>query len=127
MAIYDEAAREQLAFGNVAITNSRDVHFGNKTYYQGPVTIKQFLYANGADERLKGLESKVGEEFEDGAQDNVAFEGDGAVVDGECERGAPNGKGVMEEKADVAGAGTTKKGDLKYTAGYPHSLKRSVY
>lgn len=34
-------------FGNVSVMNSNDVHFGNKTVYQGPVTIKQFLYNNG--------------------------------------------------------------------------------
>lgn len=36
-------------FGNLAITNSSDVHIGNKTYYQGPVTIKQILYTNGTE------------------------------------------------------------------------------
>lgn len=36
-------------FGNLAITNSSDVHIGNKTYYQGPVTIKQILYTNGSE------------------------------------------------------------------------------
>lgn len=29
--------------GNVAVQNSSDITFGNKTFYQGPVTIKQFL------------------------------------------------------------------------------------
>lgn len=33
-------------FQNIEVTNSSDVHFGNKTYYQGPVTIKQILYTN---------------------------------------------------------------------------------
>lgn len=31
------------SIGNVAIQNSTDITFGNKTYYQGPVTIKQFV------------------------------------------------------------------------------------
>lgn len=61
VVLYDEAPKDQLAFGNVAITNSSDVHFGNKTYYQGPVTIKQFLYASNADAGLKELESKLGD------------------------------------------------------------------
>lgn len=33
-------------FGNIVVKDSSDVHFGNKTFYQGPVTIKQFLYNN---------------------------------------------------------------------------------
>lgn len=37
--------RPAATFGTVAVTNSTDVHFGNKTYYQGPVTIRQILYA----------------------------------------------------------------------------------
>lgn len=41
-------------FGTVAVTNSTDVHFGNKTYYQGPVTIKQILYANHNDSKIIG-------------------------------------------------------------------------
>ncbi|XP_056637589.1 peptidoglycan-recognition protein LC-like [Diorhabda sublineata] len=31
-------------FGSVNVVNSNDVHFGNKTVYKGPVTIKQFVY-----------------------------------------------------------------------------------
>lgn len=29
--------------GSIAVQNSSDITFGNKTFYQGPVTIKQFL------------------------------------------------------------------------------------
>lgn len=36
-------------FGNISVANSSDVHFGNKTVYQGPVTIKQFVYGNGTN------------------------------------------------------------------------------
>lgn len=45
------------AFGNVSITNSTDVHFGNKTYYQGPVTIKQVLYPESVNENSAKLNS----------------------------------------------------------------------
>lgn len=73
VVVFDEAAhKDHLAFGNVAITNSSDVHFGNKTYYQGPVTIKQFLYASNGDAALK---------------DDVEKCGDGIVVDGVQESG----------------------------------------
>ncbi|XP_071564582.1 peptidoglycan-recognition protein LC-like [Temnothorax nylanderi] len=33
-------------FGDVCVKNSTNVHLGNKTFYQGPVTIKQFVYTN---------------------------------------------------------------------------------
>jgi hypothetical protein len=33
------------SFGNIVVNSSSDVHFGNKTFYNGPVTIKQFVYA----------------------------------------------------------------------------------
>lgn len=46
LVLAEDLNRERPSFGNIAVTNSTDVHFGNKTYYQGPVTIKQFLYAN---------------------------------------------------------------------------------
>ncbi|KAF5283534.1 hypothetical protein FQA39_LY17314 [Lamprigera yunnana] len=36
---------QQPTFGNIKVENSTDIHFGNKTYYQGPVTVKQILYA----------------------------------------------------------------------------------
>lgn len=34
------------SFGDVCVKNSANVHFGNKTFYNGPVTIKQIVYAN---------------------------------------------------------------------------------
>lgn len=30
--------------GSIAVNHSSDITFGNKTFYQGPVTIKQFVY-----------------------------------------------------------------------------------
>ena len=33
-------------FGDVVIKNSNAVHLGSKTFYKGPVTIKQFVYTN---------------------------------------------------------------------------------
>lgn len=35
-------------FGDVRVKNSANVHLGNKTFYKGPVTIKQFVYTNTA-------------------------------------------------------------------------------
>lgn len=33
-------------FGDICVKNSSNVHLGNKTFYKGPVTIKQFVYTN---------------------------------------------------------------------------------
>ncbi|XP_017791642.1 PREDICTED: peptidoglycan-recognition protein LE-like [Habropoda laboriosa] len=33
-------------FGDVRVKNSANVHLGNKTFYKGPVTIKQFVYTS---------------------------------------------------------------------------------
>ncbi|XP_047359704.1 peptidoglycan-recognition protein LE-like isoform X2 [Vespa velutina] len=33
-------------FGDICVKNSTNVHLGNKTFYKGPVTIKQFVYTN---------------------------------------------------------------------------------
>ncbi|XP_037718247.1 peptidoglycan-recognition protein LC isoform X4 [Drosophila subpulchrella] len=53
--------------GSIALTNSTDVTFGDKHFYEGPVTIQQFLI----DNRDKW---KAGEGPGDG-QDNPAFNG----------------------------------------------------
>ncbi|XP_046734927.1 uncharacterized protein LOC124404636 [Diprion similis] len=37
---------ETPSFGDVCVKNSSNVHFGNKTFYNGPVTIRQIVYAN---------------------------------------------------------------------------------
>ncbi|KAK9885883.1 hypothetical protein WA026_013758 [Henosepilachna vigintioctopunctata] len=49
----------QPTFGNISVTNGSDIHFGNKTFYQGSVTIQQFVYANGDKELKKVSESEV--------------------------------------------------------------------
>jgi len=33
-------------FGNVRVKDSTNVHLGNKTFYKGQITIKQFVYTN---------------------------------------------------------------------------------
>lgn len=41
-----EASNDAVAkFENISVCNSTDIHFGNKTFYNGPVTIKQFVYS----------------------------------------------------------------------------------
>lgn len=39
--------------GSIAVQNSSDITFGNKTFYQGPVTIKQFLLDSNDKWKLK--------------------------------------------------------------------------
>ena len=58
---------------SIAIQNSSDIQFGNKTFYNGPVTIKQFLL----DDKNKKWISRSKEEIaqiESGAT-NEAFDG----------------------------------------------------
>lgn len=58
---------KQPQIGSIAVQNSSDITFGNKTFYQGPVTIKQFLLEKnqwrrsdtGADN--KGFEASNGD------------------------------------------------------------------
>ncbi|XP_012532094.1 peptidoglycan-recognition protein LC [Monomorium pharaonis] len=40
-------------FGDVCVKNSTNVHLGNKTFYKGPVTIKQFVYTNPIQDASK--------------------------------------------------------------------------
>jgi hypothetical protein len=39
-----KSSESRPSFGNIVVNSSSDVHFGNKTFYNGPVTIKQFVY-----------------------------------------------------------------------------------
>lgn len=59
----NNVAYKQPQIGSIAVQNSTDITFGNKTFYQGPVTIKQFL-----------LEKNQWRPHDSGA-DNRAFDG----------------------------------------------------
>jgi hypothetical protein len=50
------------------VNSSSDVHFGNKTFYNGPVTIKQFVYST-----------------RDGGVDGHSSEADGDNVDSQVD------------------------------------------
>ncbi|XP_069700794.1 peptidoglycan-recognition protein LC-like [Periplaneta americana] len=39
-----KSSESRPSFGSIVVNSSSDVHFGNKTFYNGPVTIKQFVY-----------------------------------------------------------------------------------
>ncbi|XP_078042315.1 peptidoglycan-recognition protein LC isoform X2 [Augochlora pura] len=45
-------------FGEVRVKNSTNVHLGNKTFYKGPVTIKQFVYNNPISIQENGTSPK---------------------------------------------------------------------
>lgn len=44
VVLTDDINLEKPTFGNIQVQNSSDIYFGNTTYYQGPITIKQILY-----------------------------------------------------------------------------------
>lgn len=46
-------------FGDVRVKNSSNVHLGNKTFYKGPVTIKQFVYTNPVPIQENGAAIKI--------------------------------------------------------------------
>lgn len=58
-------------FQSVSVVNSNDVHFGNKTVYKGPVTIKQFVYPNGI--KNVGYEDSGGNDKKNGDICSPAF------------------------------------------------------
>ncbi|CAH0546714.1 unnamed protein product [Brassicogethes aeneus] len=78
--VQHDGQHELPTFGNVSVMNSNDIHFGNKTVYQGPVTIKQFLYAKeNAVENSDAL--RFNKNLCADGVDNKNFLGDNDVVD----------------------------------------------
>lgn len=45
--------------GNICVENSSDISFGNKTYFNGPVVIKQFV-ANDAEQKPDPYQTSKG-------------------------------------------------------------------
>ncbi|GJQ76920.1 putative animal peptidoglycan recognition proteins homologous to Bacteriophage T3 lysozyme [Trypoxylus dichotomus] len=76
MVLADPGQDRSPCFQNIEVTNSRDVHFGNKTYYQGPVTIKQILYTNPNSDSLNSDERDNNNKLPIAGTDN-----DGYVTD----------------------------------------------
>jgi len=65
-------------FGDVCVKNSTNVHLGNKSFYKGPITIKQFVYTNStpiqkADELDASRDSDVN------VSDMLTSENDGST------------------------------------------------
>lgn len=65
--------------GNIVIENSSDVTFGNKTFFHGPVTIKQFIYE---EEKLKRKEREKNEIPKDlnNSNDNISKNREGKAM-----------------------------------------------
>lgn len=68
----DTRRNTSLTIGSVAVQNSSEITFGNKTYYQGPVTIKQYtkVYENGQNPAYEPNETD-----ETSVQETVIHEG----------------------------------------------------
>lgn len=41
--------------GRVSVQNASDITFGNKTFYQGPVTIKQIVMNKSGENEIRGM------------------------------------------------------------------------
>lgn len=54
----DDRQGGQLSISSVTVTDSEDVHFGDRTYYEGPVVIKQYILTDSDEE----LENEPGTE-----------------------------------------------------------------
>lgn len=50
IATFAKPAASPPVFGTVSVSNSENVHFGNNTYFQGPVTIKQVIQSKSGIE-----------------------------------------------------------------------------
>ncbi|XP_026475105.1 peptidoglycan-recognition protein LC-like [Ctenocephalides felis] len=87
LVISQSSAPSAPSFGSIAVTNCADIHFGNKTYYKGPVTIKQFLYGSSPVDDAGAL-SNPG--FERDKSDDANRTTDGSVH-------IPNGGAIRSE------------------------------
>ena len=64
-------------FGDVRVKNSANVHLGNKTFFKGPVTIKQFVYTNPTSiQEYDTVKSDGGQASDANASDLSAAKGD---------------------------------------------------
>lgn len=59
--------------GSIAVQNSSDITFGNKTFYQGPVTIKQFVYDKNKWKETDVPSSEAGGVASATENDNLGF------------------------------------------------------
>lgn len=71
LMLAEEGEMDSSQYGNVAITNSTDIHIGNKTIYQGPVTIKQ-LICNNSEMKQVCAGDKV-DQSDNKCYDNTSF------------------------------------------------------
>lgn len=70
------------SFGDVCVKNSTNVHLGNKTFYKGPVTIKQFVYTNPA--LVRDSSSNLSTNKSNGVTDVPVFSQNSELDKGKC-------------------------------------------
>lgn len=58
------------AFGHISVTKSSGVHFGNKTFINGPVTIHQFIGNKSEESTVEAKEGQVNAGFEKSVDDD---------------------------------------------------------
>lgn len=80
---------KQPQIGSIAVQNSSDITFGNKTFYQGPVTIKQFLLEKN---QWRSTESGV---------DNKGFQGSHRDVSADNGKLMVISKGILKKTNHV--------------------------
>lgn len=90
LILCDESERDAInryTFERVSVTNSADVHFGDRTYYEGPVVIQQYILTDDDD----GLEDEFGcLQLEDGTSEETEKEDDDERVVETLSRVAPS-------------------------------------
>lgn len=101
------------SFGNISVANSSEVHFGNKTFYQGPVTIKQFLYANGG-----GGQAQVSCDNKDGGADDLVL--DAAKL---AAKGHDNSVFVNDARSCKTDNGAVRKDEVPETRHFSQAWK----
>jgi hypothetical protein len=98
----ESAQANSTRIDSVAIQNSTDIQFGNKTFYNGPVTIKQFLL----DEKSNKWISRANDEIAN-IQDGIAnkgFEGKTKLRWGLCKAMSRRKRILKWRRSDVGKA-----------------------
>jgi hypothetical protein len=73
--VNDENATSGTKIDSIAIQNSTDIQFGNKTFYNGPIFIKQFI----RDENKRWISNDERTRIENGVE-NKAYDGEKTEV-----------------------------------------------
>lgn len=114
----DEGPGKELNFGTISVSNSTDIHFGNKTIYQGPVTIKQIVYTDKNNGTKVNVSPQAFVDNCEGGSCNPCFD-DSVIIDSDTKANpisnvykiiASRANKVQKEKKVVQ---TNEKNDLE--------------